>query len=580
MTKGGPTVDEAESFPLYAGQHDLVGEVLVWDNGLELCVKYRLNQDALNAGWLIYETHVDAATSLEGIPQKNGNPPPGQLRYGDDGLPGVTETEPYCIDFEDIIGFDEGEEEELCGTDIVIAAHAVVKKYEELDETCIDFENYKEKDLVTSESTPNGPVNFYMTSYASLKTLELDGYAALPNEGSPIVAAPGTTPNPPSDGYENIVAFTIFGDYSRDDEIDNDGGTGAGGNTLTDPQDLNQTKLMWHAYSQGLAIVIDVSSIDAVQGLDLAAIDLDCGEVWYFLYFNAANELIYKTVLGPATTQDGDGVAFAVDYPNPVSKIAIWGGMNQGQSEIVGYAIDNVCVTYLVEESETAWGDTDWEGVTETDFPGKNWATYINYNYTVECPECLGCPGIIDQSLNIELRAALPADVRVGQFENDDYVRVWKEFQGPLLADLCYDLDEGLSAITNGPPSTDLCIPAGTCVCIYYVHLDNKGPSSTVQHTGYIEFGTNILGLIISGGNLGDFHDRDLMFTADDQIGYPGTTYPTTSTPDYWRGFDVNYGSNLDDAIFIGPRVDFTMWVVNAHDSFRVILPMVPAPCE
>ena len=66
------------------------------------------------------------------------------------------------------------------------------------------------------------------------------------------------------------------------------------------------------------------------------------------------------------------------------------------------------------------------------------------------------------------------------------------------------------------------------------------------------------------------------MFDVDDQIGWPGTLYPDTTGVDYWRGFDVNYGTNLDDAVFNGSTVDFTMWVVNAHDSFRVILPMVP----
>ena len=117
------------------------------------------------------------------------------------------------------------------------------------------------------------------------------------------------------------------------------------------------------------------------------------------------------------------------------------------------------------------------------------------------------------------------------------------------------------------------------------MHLDNVGPSSTVKHTGQITFGADILGLIISGGNLGGFAERNLMFAADDQIGHSGTIYPDDTTPwppnlDYLRGFDVNYGSNLDDAVFNGPTVNFTMWVINAHDSFRVILPMIPVPCE
>jgi hypothetical protein len=224
--------------------------------------------------------------------------------------------------------------------------------------------------------------------------------------------------------------------------------------------------------------------------------------------------------------------------------------------------IYKVIINYL-EKGETAWG----EG---TQFPGKNWAMY--FCYTVQAMQC---PDIIDKSSNVEVINSPPSDVRVGVYESDDYVRVWKEFQGTLATDLYYDLDEGLSARTHGPPAVTPYISVGTDVCIYYVHLDNIGPSSTVQKTGQITFGADILGLIISGGSLGTFAGRDLMFAADNSIGYSGTIYPTMSTPDYWRGFDVNYGSNLDDAIFIGPTVDFTMWVVNAHDSFRVILPLV-----
>jgi len=192
------------------------------------------------------------------------------------------------------------------------------------------------------------------------------------------------------------------------------------------------------------------------------------------------------------------------------------------------------------------------------------------------------CPSIISKSAKIEVLDTIPTDVRVGAFESDEYVRVWKEFEGTLTADLAYDLEEGRSAKADGPAASPMAIPAGTDVCVYYVHLDNIRSSSTVQQTGFLEFATDISGLIISGGNLGTFANKNLMFAADDQIGYSGTTYPDDSTiyppnVDYLRGFDVKYGSNLDDAWFNGARVDFTMWVVNAHDSLRVILPLVPA---
>jgi len=497
------------------------------------------------------ETHLHVDGGLNPIPQtKKGNPIPGQFDYSECHEPCVTE---YTY---------EVELDWAPCTVLEIAAHAVVQC---LNEVCIDFESYNEKDTVSTVSTLNGPVNFYMTDNVPLKSISVGSYADLaPEEGKlPIVAAPGTTPP-----NGNIVAFTIFGNYSRDDEIDNDGGTGASGKTLTDPQDLTKTELMWHAYSQGLAIVIDVSSIDAVQGLDLAAIDLDWGEKWYFLYFDEDNKLLHKTEMGLVPgDQSGDGVAFAVVYPNPVSKIAIWGGMNQGQSEVVGYAIDNVCVTSL--EEETAWG------YGERFVEKGNWATYFTYQV-----QQLVCPCILYKSENIEvLSAPPPTNVRVGEFEDDDNVRVWKEFEGELTEPLQYDLEDERSAKSDGPSGSDMYIPTGTDVCIFYVHFDSVGESG-VEQIGSLTFGADILGVIISGGSLGDFAGENLMFAADSQIGNSATIYPFTSGYDYLRGYDVNAPGNSDEVKFDGDTVDFTTWVSNAHDSFRVIVPKIPILCE
>ena len=123
LTKGGPTENEADSFPLYAGQDMLVGEVLVWDDGENLCVKYQLNDEAIAEGWLLTETHLAVATSLDDIPQtKKGNPIPGQFPYGDDDLGGVEFYYQKCILFSDIGS------EVVCDSEIIIAAHAVVCK--------------------------------------------------------------------------------------------------------------------------------------------------------------------------------------------------------------------------------------------------------------------------------------------------------------------------------------------------------------------------------------------------------------------------------------------------------------------
>lgn len=260
--------------------------------------------------------------------------------------------------------------------DLVIAAHAVVGR---IEEACIDFEGegYQEKDTVSIVSTDIGDVNFYMVSSFPLVGLTLgDNVDLTPDGNLPIIAEPDTSPP-----YSNIVAFTTTSSLYRDDYVEHDNGTGAGGKTLTDPQDLSQIPLLYHAYSQYLAILIDVTDVGYIQSLNLVSIDLDHGENWTFQYFDENDELIYTTTLsGPVL--NGDGGAFPVSFSSPdIAKVAIWGGNNLGVAERIGFAIDNVCVTALTEK-ETAWGD----GCDGMSFPWKNWGTYFTYKIGT-CPD-------------------------------------------------------------------------------------------------------------------------------------------------------------------------------------------------
>ena len=55
-----------------------VGDVLVWNDGTTLHVKY-----VVTAPWCLTETHLHVATVLGEIPQKNGNPIPGKFEEND-----------------------------------------------------------------------------------------------------------------------------------------------------------------------------------------------------------------------------------------------------------------------------------------------------------------------------------------------------------------------------------------------------------------------------------------------------------------------------------------------------------------
>lgn len=101
-----------ESVDLMAGQHNDVGDVLVWGDGTNLYVTYTVSE----AGCAITETHLAVATSLSDIPQtKKGNPIPGQFPYSMIHNPPVTEYT-YTLD---ATQWDAAAE-------LFVAAHAVV----------------------------------------------------------------------------------------------------------------------------------------------------------------------------------------------------------------------------------------------------------------------------------------------------------------------------------------------------------------------------------------------------------------------------------------------------------------------
>lgn len=104
-----PSIEE-KCADLIAGQHIDVGDVNVWNDGTNLYVQYVLDDP-----WVMTESHLHVATSLAGIPQKKGNPPPGQFDYSDPHGPVTDYT--YTINLT-----------WTAGTPLYIAAHAEVIK--------------------------------------------------------------------------------------------------------------------------------------------------------------------------------------------------------------------------------------------------------------------------------------------------------------------------------------------------------------------------------------------------------------------------------------------------------------------
>lgn len=106
---------------LYAGQHIDVGQVSVWNDANNVYVCYDTD------GWMMTETHLAVADTFEGLPQRNGNPSPGQFPYKHED----DDVDPYHDCF--TLPVEWAPESEL-----FMAAHAVVCSEEVPGETTLD----------------------------------------------------------------------------------------------------------------------------------------------------------------------------------------------------------------------------------------------------------------------------------------------------------------------------------------------------------------------------------------------------------------------------------------------------------
>jgi len=100
--------DSATVFDLIAGQNIYAGSITVWNDADNLYVKYETVDS-----FCLTETHLEVGSSLDDIPQKNGNPIPGQFEY---------KTSHNCVSS---FTYTVPLPKETC--DLYIAAHAVVK---------------------------------------------------------------------------------------------------------------------------------------------------------------------------------------------------------------------------------------------------------------------------------------------------------------------------------------------------------------------------------------------------------------------------------------------------------------------
>lgn len=325
---------------LIAGQHYDAGDVIVWDDCDFIYVKFTTEN-----GWMLSETHLHIATSLDGIPQNNGNPTPGQFDYKTDHNPMVTWFE-YKI--KNIWG--------SC-TEVYIAAHAIVCK----------------GDIISG----------------GLDDLE----TSLPDQVT--VLAEHAYLIPPFN--ESYFKFTLSGRTSLD-------GTYNGWCADTDHL-MNLSSFLANVYPSYESI--PVSLIEKPYNLDLVNYiinqhfvgkpsncdgDYTYGDVQRAIWELIEDEQSSISYLGPWSECRANEII--------ADALANGEGFIPGCDQAVAIILEPACTIGQVgiievpipcksePSCETAWGNG-------TDFPGKNWAMYFTYNINccnnkiIPKPKCL-----------------------------------------------------------------------------------------------------------------------------------------------------------------------------------------------
>lgn len=384
LVTAAPVGAHTESDPfvtdLLAGQHNDVGNVEIWNDGTNLYVKYELDEDAVDEGWYITETHL-----YVGKTDPNGlTTAPGQFPYDDDDADSVTDTMvTYVILLGNIDGYHmqlnkkgkptgvmvaEGSFGVSPGDWIYIAAHAGIEK-------CVveQFEFVPELSWQRSSEEYVAVFDGYGTQWTPAQGL------AIPLDDTQVVWDNGTYHIPPGvpsetswaswnyhgvvgeegpsyDGSSDLRRFQAT--FTMPSECTVTGGTlstaGFDGIPINDNVYVfvNEELIFWggtRVYTGEITSFQGMTGVPAARGTDSPAET----DNWY----------IPGTL--PALTNLTIGMN-AIDVFTEENER--WGGMGE-----LMLSLDCEQTTIY---TETAWGDG-------TDFDHPNWAMYFDYH--VQC---------------------------------------------------------------------------------------------------------------------------------------------------------------------------------------------------
>jgi len=567
VTKAGPTETEAESFPLYAGQDWEVGEVLVWNDGTKVCVKYRLfdgtgddPENVVGAGWGLTETHLAIGKSLDDIPtNKSGNPKVGQFFYGDDELVDVDSWQ-VCILFDELGKEEVGDLDVVCGDELFIAAHAVVEK-------CITVSETITPELTWSRSLESAVAVF-------------PGYGAQWTQGQGFAI-----PTPDALVWDGGLSGYYIG-YSFRSDISwaswictqNPSGKSTSG---TDLRRFNATFDIPAGYTVTGGTLGSVNSgyEDVIPINDNIYIFVNGGLLFWGGTIEVVNPgtthflLMERRDTESQTAQskkdfpETDGWYMDGTFPAIPSGLFVEGpnALDVFAEEFwTGGGMHELGLTLQVEQTtcydESAWGAEDIGEIEIVE--GKSWATYFKYEVG-----CADCPSIIESSginvLETPLNDVSPCATKLG------IPQIFPEYSGSNHGGFKMDIVGNKAQI---PSAT---VVADTPVCSYYVHFDDGGAPHYAE--GYIQFSKPVMGLIVAGTYNGSdiFYKGGIytMYDTDSKFG-AGITYPVKGDA---RGLEIFYpdlpDSKSQDNVWVeGDTVYFELSIFDKHDSFRIIV--------
>lgn len=391
------TESATQEFPLYAGQNELVGDILVKSNGTQICVKFILSSGAIDDGWYITETHFAIADDEATIPNSNGNPTPGKFPAGEKSIH-VSEAGWYCLN----IGAG-------WTAPYAVATHAVVER--------VLTDGYHVSSCAISGAGTDS------VTYLSEDSL---------NPGYPVgYSTEGTGTYP--DGIPSVLAWV----HSAWLPYGIDGAQWISSAEYAEAPDYNT----WRLFRRNLIIPLDAVNITA--HLTMNADNAEVAFVNDIRIGDGDPAIVYGPSIQSVTPPTGEGrhgYDSVEDFPVPnlgtgtnrlwiMTRNYAWAGGSMANPTALIYKLCYEYDVLPVMQKETAWGGT-------SDFSGKNWANYISYTPTA--PESFTytlkffakssyvdpAPGQLEVQIN---GVVIPPQLNLGSVTNgwSEYTAVW-----------------------------------------------------------------------------------------------------------------------------------------------------------